>query len=115
MHSRNVTFKLKAKSTVEFNRILEGEIVPLLKRQRGFDDLISFIAPDRNEAVAISLWNKKEDADAYNRTTYPEILSALARVIDGIPKVETFEVGRSSYARSLSARLARWFLPRLES
>jgi len=96
MYSRNLSFKLKAKSTAEFTKILEGEVIPLLRRQRGFDDAISFIAPDRNEAVAISLWNNKEDAEVYNQKTYPEILKALARVIDGTPKVETFEVANST-------------------
>jgi hypothetical protein len=96
MYSRNLSFKLKAKSTAEFTKILEGEVIPLLRRQRGFDDAISFIAPDRNEAVAISLWNNKEDAEVYNQKTYPEILKALARVLDGTPKVETFEVANST-------------------
>jgi hypothetical protein len=96
MYSRNVSFKLKAKSAAEFTKILEGEVIPLLRRQRGFDDAISFIAPDRNEAVAISLWDKKEDAEAHSHKTYPEILRALSRVIEGTPKVETFEVGNST-------------------
>lgn len=96
MYSRNVSFKLKAKSAEEFTKILEGEVIPLLRRQRGFDDAISFIAPERNEAVAISLWNKKEDAETYNQKTYPEILRALSRVIEGTPQVETFEVSNST-------------------
>ena len=96
MYSRNVSFKLKAKSTAEFTRILEGEVSPLLRRQRGFEDEISFVSPERNEAVAISLWDKKDDAEAYNRKTYPEVLKALSRVIEGAPKVETFEVGNST-------------------
>ena len=96
MYSRNLRFKLKAKSAAEFTKILEGEVIPLLRRQRGFDDAISFIAPDRNEAVAISLWNNKEDVEVYNQKTYPEILKALARVMDGTPKVETFEVANST-------------------
>ena len=96
MYSRNVSFKLKAKSTAEFTRILEGEIIPLLRRQRGFEDEISFVSPERNEAVAISLWDKKDDAEAYNRKTYPEVLKALSRVIEGAPRVETFEVGNST-------------------
>ena len=59
MFSRNVTYKLKAKSAAEFTRIVEGEVIPLLRRQKGFDDAISFIAPERNEALTISLWEKK--------------------------------------------------------
>ena len=96
MYSRNVTFKLRAKSTAEFTRILEGEVIPLLRRQRGFEDEISFIAPERNEAVAISLWDKKDDAETYHQKTYPEVLKALSKVIEGTPKVEIFEVGNST-------------------
>jgi heme-degrading monooxygenase HmoA len=93
VHSQNVSFKLKAKSTAEFTRILEGEIIPLLRRQRGFEDEISFIAAERNEAVSISLWDKKDDAETYNQKTYPEVLKALSKVIEGTPKAEIFEVG----------------------
>ena len=96
MYSRNVSFKLKAKSTAEFTRILEGEVIPLLQRQRGFEDEISFIAPERNEAVAISLWDKKDDAETYHQKTYPDVLKALSKVIEGTPKVEIFEVGNST-------------------
>jgi hypothetical protein len=96
MYSHNVSFKLKAKSTTEFTLILEGEIIPLLRRQRGFEDVINFIAPERNEAVDISLWDKKEDAEAYHSGKYVEVLKALARVIEGTPKVETFEVSNST-------------------
>jgi len=92
MHSRNINFKLRPKRIAEFSRILEDEVIPLLQREKGFDDVISFIAPDRNEAVAISLWDKKEDAEADNQKTYPEILRAVAGVIEGTPKVQIFEV-----------------------
>jgi len=68
----------------------------LLRRQKGFEDEISFIAPERDEALAISLWDKKEDAEAYNQKTYPQVLRALSKVIEGAPKVETFEVGNST-------------------
>jgi len=96
MYSRNESFKLKTKSAAEFTRILEGEIIPLLRRQRGFEDEISFVSSERNEAVAISLWDKKDDAEAYSRKTYPEVLKALSRVIEGASKAEIFEVGNST-------------------
>src|SRR5260370_33608754 len=95
MFSRNVSFKLKPRSTAEFTRILEGEIIPLLRRQRGFEDEISFIAPERNEAVAISLWDKKEDAEAYHRGSYPEVLKTMAKVVDATPELQNFELDNS--------------------
>lgn len=110
MHSRNINFKLRSKRIAEFSRILEEEVIPLLKRERGFDEVISFIAPDRNEAVAISLWDKKEDAEAHNQNTYPEILRAVASVIEGAPEVQIFEVEIRPRTRWVLGRFARWFL-----
>jgi len=88
--------KLKANSAVEFNRIIENEVLPLLRKQKGFRDEITFIAPERSEAVGNSFWDTKEDAQAYNSTSYPEILKALSKVVEGTPTVETFEVSNST-------------------
>ena len=96
MYSRNVSMKLKANSAPEFTRTLEKEILPLLRKQKGFKDEISFVAPERNEAVAISFWDKKESAEAYNREKYPEVLKALSNVVEGTPRVESFEVANST-------------------
>lgn len=96
MHTRNVSMKLKSNSTAEFTRTLEKEIIPLLRKQKGFQDEISFVAPERNEAVAISFWDKKDNAEAYNREKYSEVLKALSKVVEGTPRVETFEVANST-------------------
>ena len=96
MYTRNVTMKLKANSAPEFGRVIENEILPLLRKQQGFRDEITFVAPERSDAVAISFWETKENAEAYNRTGYPEILKTLAKVIEGTPKVETFELSNST-------------------
>ena len=96
MYTRNVSMKLKANSAPEFTRTLEKEIIPLLRQQKGFQNEISFVAPERNEAVAISFWDKKESAEDYNREKYPEILKALSKVVEGTPRVETFEVANST-------------------
>ena len=97
MYARVVSIKLKANAATEFTKTLENEIIPLLRKQNGFRDEISLLAPERSEVVAISLWNKKEDAEQYNRTTYPGILKTLSRVIEGTPEVKTFEVSSSTF------------------
>ncbi len=96
MYTRNVSIKLKSNSAAEFTRTLEKEIIPLLRKQKGFQDEISFVAPERNEAVAISFWDKKDNAEAYNREKYPQVLKALSKVVEGTPRVETFEVANST-------------------
>ena len=97
MFTRNVTLKLKANSAPDFTRLIENEIVPMLRKQNGFRDEITFIAPERSEAVVISFWETKENAEAYNRAGYPEALKTLSNVIEGTPKVETFELSNSTF------------------
>jgi heme-degrading monooxygenase HmoA len=99
MFARSVTIRLKPNSVTEFNRTFEKEILPLLQKQRGFQDEISLVASNGSEAVGISLWENREDADVYNRTTYPEVHKLLAKVTEGTPQVQTYEVGTSTIHR----------------
>jgi heme-degrading monooxygenase HmoA len=105
MYARNVRIKLKADGAPEFARLLEKEIIPLLRKQKGFRDEITLVAPERNEAVAISFWDRKEDAEVYNREQYPEILKTLSKVVEGTPRVESFEVANST-SHQIAAKAA---------
>lgn len=105
MYTRNVSMKLKANSEKEFTRTLENEVIPMLRKQKGFKDEITLIAPERNEAVAISFWDRKEDAEVYNREKYPEILKNLSKVVEGTPRVESFEVANST-SHQIAAKAA---------
>jgi len=97
MYARNVSLHLKANTAGEFTQTLERDVLPLLRKQNGFKDEISFVAPDRSEAIAISLWDRKENADNYSRDIYPQVLTSLAKVVEGTPKVEAYEVANSTF------------------
>jgi heme-degrading monooxygenase HmoA len=97
MFTRHVTIKLKANSAAEFTRVIENEIIPLLRKQKGFRDEVTFVVPERSEAVALSFWDTKEDAEAYNSTGYQEVLKTLSKVVEGNPKIETYEVANSTF------------------
>jgi hypothetical protein len=88
---------LKANTAPEFTQMFEKDVLPLLRKQTGFKDEISFVAADRSKAVAISLWDRKEDADKYSRDTYPQVLTSLAKVVEGTPTVEAYEVSNSTF------------------
>ncbi len=47
--------------------------------------------------TAISLWESKTDAEAYNTNTYPQVLKTMARFIEGTPKVQTSDVVNSTF------------------
>lgn len=96
MYARNVKIKLKTNSAPEFARLLENEIIPLLRKQRGFKDEISFVSSERNEAMAISFWDTRDDAESYNHVAYLDVLRVLANVVEAMPIVKTFEVSNST-------------------
>jgi heme-degrading monooxygenase HmoA len=96
MYARTVRMELKPNSAAEFNRLLEKEILPMLQKQQGFKDEMVFVPTDGKEAMAISLWAEKEHADSYHRSAYPEVAKSLAKVIVGVPRVETLEVINST-------------------
>jgi hypothetical protein len=96
MFARSVTIRLKSNSVGEFNRTFEKEVLPLLQKQRGFQDEISLVSSNGTEAVGISLWERQEDAELYNRTTFSEVQKLLAKVSEGTPHVQTYEVGTST-------------------
>ena len=99
MYTRNVTLKLKSSSIAEFTRLIESEIIPMLRKQTGFRDEITFVAPERSEVLAISFWDTKANAEAYARTAYADVLKTLSKVVDGTPQVETFEVVNSTFQK----------------
>jgi hypothetical protein len=102
MFARSVAIRLKPNSVAELNRLIETEALPLLRKQKGFQDEIMLVAPNGTDAVAISLWVQKENADAYSRDAYPGLLKNLAKVVEGTPQVHTYEVA-SSTAHKLAA------------
>ena len=102
MYARNVTLHLKANKGPEFTRTLENDVLPMLRKQTGFKDEITFLAPEGNEAVAISLWDKKESAEAYSRDTYPAVLRTLEPVVQGTPEIDSYEVSNSTFHKIAS-------------
>ena len=96
MFARNVSIHLKSNMLSDYTRTFEKDILPLLRKQNGFRDEITFAGPGGVDVTAISLWENKYDAEAYNTNTYPEVLNTMARFIDGTPKVQTSDVVTST-------------------
>jgi heme-degrading monooxygenase HmoA len=97
MFARNVSFHLKSNMLSDYTRTLENEILPLLRKQKGFKDEITLSNPGSTDVITISLWENKANADAYNTNAYPEVLKTVARMIEGTPKVQTFEQVTSTF------------------
>ncbi len=92
MFARKVSVRLKPNSTDKFANLMDREILPWLRRQKGFLDLITLALADGSEVATISFWDHEHNAQAYNASGYPQVLEVLEEMLDGIPYVKTFEV-----------------------
>jgi hypothetical protein len=99
MFARHVVVRLKAKAAPEFTRLMEKEIIPMLRKHKGFLDEIVFISPDLTEAVGNSFWETQADAEAYSRKGYLEVIKSLGTVLAGNPTVGTANVSNSTFHR----------------
>jgi hypothetical protein len=92
MFARNIALRLKPNTLAEFTRTLDSEVIPMLRKQKGFQDEIIFCNLGGMDIIAISLWDTKEHAEAYNTAGYPEVLRSLNKVLDGSPSVRVSDV-----------------------
>lgn len=107
MFARSVAIRLKPNGLAEFSRVIENLAIPLLRRQKGFQDEITFFVPGGSEAVEISLWDRKEDAEACGRTVSPEVGKVLEGLIEGASEVRIYAVSNSTFHKIAAPVFAR--------
>lgn len=95
--ARNVHFQIKSGKETEFNNLFEKEVLPMLRKQNGFQEEVTLVNP--KGAHFISLWDNRKNAETYETATYPQVLAKLTPFIVGTPNVETYETA-SSYSRA---------------
>ena len=95
--ARNVQFQFKSGKETELNTLFEKEVLPMLRKQDGFQEEVTLLNP--KGANFISLWDNRKNAEVYEKSTYPQVLAKLTPFIVGTPIVETYETA-STYARA---------------
>ena len=106
MFARNVSIHLKPNTLNDFKQTFEKEIVPMLRKQAGFRDELALSGDNDTYVTAISFWDSKEQADAYNSSTYPTVLKTLDKYLDGPPKVRVSGVISSTSHNVTAAQVA---------
>ena len=92
MFARNVRLKLKPNSAIEYSRLFEHQILPVLRQQPGFRDGMTMVSGERAEAVAISFWDERESAEQFSRGAYGSLVEKLDSVLSEPPEVSTLVV-----------------------
>jgi heme-degrading monooxygenase HmoA len=78
MFARIVEFVPKFEKKDDLVKAVRFEVLPLLKNQPGFMELLPFEPETKSEkVVAITLWSEKKDAERYER----EALAKVEKVV----------------------------------
>jgi len=86
MYARNVALHLKPNTLSDFTKTFDSNVLPILRKQKGFKDEITFATSGGMDVVAISLWDTKENAEAYNVSGYSEVLKSRTDFWTELPK-----------------------------
>jgi heme-degrading monooxygenase HmoA len=103
MFARHITFQLKPNMVKEFPVIFEKEILPLVRKQKGFLDELLLVTPEKREVVAISLWETKEHAETYHLEQYREVEKIVGRFAEGTPIVKKFDTEYATFRQAAFA------------
>lgn len=94
--TRIVSVRLKPNSATQFSQTIEKKVLPILRTQKGFRDEITVIAPNGMEAIGLSFWDTREQAEMYNTGKYSEVTKELSNFLEGPPRIETYDVANST-------------------
>ena len=106
MYARIVTCTLPPEKQGELNNILGDQVLPILKDQPGFVDLVGMASDDHPDHVlGMSLWKTKGDADRFYTHAAP-MVDALAPLATSPPTVEHYNVQTSTFQYVAASKAA---------
>jgi heme-degrading monooxygenase HmoA len=79
MFARILEFEVKMEKREEFVKVVKSEVLPILKKQIGFLEILPLFPENLKEekVVNISLWATVQDAIRYEKETYPKVNEIL--------------------------------------
>ena len=96
MFARLVNMRLKHNVVYEFNMTMERDVLPLLRKQKGFRDELTLVASNGIDVVKVSLWDRRQDAENYDCEAYTQVQEMLSEVTEGTPQVQNYDVSLST-------------------
>ena len=96
MYARTVPTSVKARAVEAFAESIESEIIPFVRRLKGFHDALTLIVPGGREGIGISAWSRRVDAHRNGRCTEKKVMSRLTRLLDECGTAKTFRLPDST-------------------
>ena len=93
MFSRVVAVMTKPGKVREFAKTIQDKILPILKDQLGFVDLILLSSnTEADQILALSFWRSQQDAERYTHEQFPRINELISHLVESAPVSRTFNV-----------------------
>lgn len=74
MFARIAEFIPKIEKKEELIKVVRNEVLPILKEQPGFLEVLPFLPESTTEKTFIvTLWAEKKDAERYEQNVYPKV------------------------------------------
>lgn|SRR6202035_1563665 len=79
MFARILNLEVKLDKKEEFVKVVKNQVLPILKKQTGFLEILPFSAEKTREETVftVSLWTTKQDAERYEREWYPKVFAIV--------------------------------------
>ena len=79
MFARILEFEVKLEKKQDFIKTIKNEVLPILKKQPGFLELLPFFSEkfEEKKVVNISFWDQKQNAERYEKEIYPKVQEIL--------------------------------------
>ena len=107
MFTRTVEVTTKPGKARELATFVNERVLPILKKQTGFvEETVLVSEPEPDRVLAISFWNKKEDAERYQKEQYPAVHQMIRHLLDSKPVVRTFNVDSSTQHKIAAGKAA---------
>ena len=103
MLARKVSLRLKPDAGGSLIQKMEDEVIPLLRKQKGFLDELTLISQSGKEIYVYSFWETSEDADRYDRTAFKDVTDLLIGLVEGALRNHTYMVANSTFHKLASA------------
>jgi heme-degrading monooxygenase HmoA len=108
MFTRIVTMTCKPGQVKQACKHLNDNVLPILKKQKGFlDEIVLVSTTDPNQVLGMSFWNSREDAEAWHREQFPRVRQQIMQdVLASEPVLQTYDVDISTAHRITAGKAA---------
>jgi quinol monooxygenase YgiN len=107
MFARILEFTLKTEKKEDFLKTVRQEVLPILKKQTGFLEILPLVNEVKPERIVVmSLWQKKIDAERYEKETFYKVNEILKPWLNTPVEINYFKLETSLCEHFVEAMVA---------